>query len=70
MLVIAFVTIWFAYPETRGHSLEEMAVVFDGDNATITSSHEVLSTVEYAETGKRNKIVSSHGEFNDHSEKN
>jgi MFS family permease len=28
-------TVWFFYPETAGHSLEEMAVVFDGADADV-----------------------------------
>jgi hypothetical protein len=27
------ITVWFCYPETRGHSLEQMAVLFDGEEA-------------------------------------
>ena len=60
VLAIAFVTIWFTYPETRGHSLEEMALVFDGEDAVIPSSSEVLRTVEHTETYKRNMSVVSH----------
>lgn len=30
ILVVITVTIYFTYPETRGHSLEEMQVIFDG----------------------------------------
>lgn len=33
ILVIITVTIYFFYPETKGHSLEEMAVVFEGIEA-------------------------------------
>ncbi|KAL3483334.1 general substrate transporter [Aspergillus germanicus] len=29
ILVVILVNVWFTYPETRGHSLEEVAVVFD-----------------------------------------
>lgn len=35
VLVIYGVTVWYAYPETRGFSLEQMAVVFDGDAAEV-----------------------------------
>jgi MFS family permease len=37
ILVVVNVTIYFYYPETAGHSLEEMAVVFDGDRAAVTN---------------------------------
>lgn len=33
MLTLLLVTVYFAYPETRGHTLEQMAVIFDGDDA-------------------------------------
>lgn len=35
LLVIISITIYFAYPETKGHSLEEMARLFDGDHAAV-----------------------------------
>lgn len=62
MLIIAWVTIWFTYPETRGHSLEEMVVVFDGDEAEILSCSELVGKVEHTETYKRNENVTSHVE--------
>ena len=62
MLVIAWITIWFTYPETRGHSLEDMAVVFDGDDAEVLLSSEHIHKVEHTETFKRNKSVVSHVE--------
>jgi hypothetical protein len=62
VLILAWVTIWFTYPETRGHSLEEMLVVFDGDDAEILSSSELVGEVENTETYKRNKDVMSHVE--------
>ncbi|CAM1507971.1 Fc.00g048190.m01.CDS01 [Cosmosporella sp. VM-42] len=33
MLSLLLVTVFFTYPETRGHTLEQIAVVFDGDDA-------------------------------------
>ncbi|KAL3486651.1 general substrate transporter [Aspergillus germanicus] len=33
ILVIITITIWFWYPETNGYTLEEMAVIFDGEIA-------------------------------------
>lgn len=33
ILVVVTATVYFVYPETRGYSLEEMAVIFDGDAA-------------------------------------
>lgn len=37
LLVGILVTVFYVYPETRGYSLEEMAVVFDGDHAVLAS---------------------------------
>jgi hypothetical protein len=62
VLILAWVTIWFTYPETRGHSLEEMSLVFDGDDADIPSSSELLDKVEHTETYQRNKSAISHVE--------
>jgi len=62
VLVIAWITIWLTYPETRGHSLEDMAVIFDGDDAEALSSSELIHKVEHTETFKRNKSVVSHVE--------
>lgn len=33
MLTLLLITVYFAYPETRGHTLEQMAVIFDGPDA-------------------------------------
>lgn len=38
VLVIMCLTTYFFYPETRGHSLEQMAVIFDGEDAALVSS--------------------------------
>ncbi|GJC90597.1 lactose permease [Colletotrichum liriopes] len=38
ILVIGCFIVYFFYPETRGHTLEEMAVIFDGDAARVTDS--------------------------------
>lgn len=35
ILVFITVNVWFNYPETKGHSLEEMALVFDRDDAKV-----------------------------------
>ncbi|KAJ5743808.1 hypothetical protein N7533_008678 [Penicillium manginii] len=36
--VVVLVVTWFLFPETKGHSLEEIAEVFDGPSAAINSS--------------------------------
>lgn len=45
LLIIITITVYFAYPETKGHSLEDMAVVFDGDNAAAPTAQNVLEKV-------------------------
>lgn len=32
LLVLILAVTWFCFPETKGHSLEEIAEVFDGPN--------------------------------------
>jgi hypothetical protein len=44
ILVVINVTVYFYYPETAGHSLEEMAVLFDGERAAITDDKAGLET--------------------------
>jgi Sugar (and other) transporter len=40
-VLIAFgLTAFFYYPETRGYSLEQMAIIFDGDDAEVPSPAE------------------------------
>lgn len=36
VLILILFTVWKTYPETRGRSLEEIAVIFDGDAASLT----------------------------------
>lgn len=33
ILAIMLVTVYFLYPETRGYTLEQMAVIFDGEDS-------------------------------------
>lgn len=46
ILVGICLTAWFFYPETKGRSLEDMAAVFDGEDAEIPAKGAVLSAVE------------------------
>lgn len=43
-VVVEFVGIWFLFPETKGPSLEEIAIIFDGEQAT--GSHNIRQDVE------------------------
>jgi hypothetical protein len=45
LLLVITVVVWFAYPETNGHSLEEMARIFDGDDAVVPPDGTVLSQI-------------------------
>lgn len=47
ILILICFTCYFFYPETRGRSLEEIAVVFDGDDAAVPREGVVLSAVEH-----------------------
>jgi MFS family permease len=38
VLLVILVTVYFFYPETHGYSLEEMAVIFDGESARLTDT--------------------------------
>jgi hypothetical protein len=35
VLILFCITSYFCYPETRGHSLEQMALIFDGEDAGV-----------------------------------
>ncbi|GAW23981.1 hypothetical protein ANO14919_135600 [Xylariales sp. No.14919] len=45
VLIAGSINIWFFYPETRGHSLEETAVVFDNQDAAASTADEVFKKV-------------------------
>ena len=64
ILIVITVTIYFLYPETNGHSLEEMARIFDGDDATVPAEGLVQEEVERkASIGLATKeMVASHKE--------
>lgn len=44
------ITCWFTYPETKGYTLEEMAVVFDGADAAAPAEMDVLARVTQNKT--------------------
>jgi sugar porter (SP) family MFS transporter len=47
ILIVICITVFLTYPETRGHSLEEIAVVFDGKDAHVPQSEKILGAVEH-----------------------
>jgi hypothetical protein len=55
VLVIMCLTTYFFYPETRGHSLEQMAFIFDGEDAAAPRAEFVKEralSVSHAEEAK------------------
>jgi hypothetical protein len=45
ILVFVCITVFFTYPETRGNTLEEIAIIFDGANTHLAPSSEILEAV-------------------------
>ncbi|PTU18052.1 hypothetical protein P175DRAFT_0511511 [Aspergillus ochraceoroseus IBT 24754] len=60
LLVIILVNVWFTYPETRGYSLEEMAVLFDqddlGEDERGSKMKREASHTEHVETSEKSGI--------------
>ena len=56
VLLVMAGTVYFFYPETRGHTLEQMAVVFDGADAEVPAAAGVAersrSVVTCSEKGR------------------
>lgn len=46
VLVVMWVTVYFCYPETRGYTLEQVAVIFDGDDAGVPAPEVTQEKVE------------------------
>ncbi|KAJ5193320.1 hypothetical protein N7449_009462 [Penicillium cf. viridicatum] len=44
VLLVVLVVVWKAYPETRGRSLEDIAFIFDGDEAHVTGGDANVTT--------------------------
>ncbi|KAF6803782.1 sugar transporter [Colletotrichum sojae] len=53
MLLLLLITVYFTYPETRGHTLEQIAVIFDGDDAAAPPP---------AVTNEKMDVMVTHGE--------
>lgn len=58
LLIIITATIYFFYPETRGYTLEEIARVFDGENAAVPLEGAVMDGVKKHQAGFEAKSVS------------
>lgn len=59
VLIAFWLTVYFFYPETRGFSLEQMAVLFDGDDAEVPLPSETAErTASTFDEGKVSQIFS------------
>jgi MFS family permease len=54
-VMIEFAVVWWVFPETKGPSLEEIAFVFDGPNATIDPTQ--ISVETRAEIEEKDKTI-------------
>ena len=61
MLILLGITVYFFYRETRGHTLEQMAVLFDGD-AEIPSPADMAQRSRSLVSEKNAMVVSSEHE--------
>jgi hypothetical protein len=61
MLILLGITVYFFYPETRGHTLEQMAVLFDG-GAEIPSPADMAQRSRSLVSEKNAMVVSSEHE--------
>jgi hypothetical protein len=57
VLVCFGLTAYFYYPETRGYSLEQMAVIFDGEDAEVDSPEKTA-----VEVARRTSVVAYAGD--------
>jgi H+/Cl- antiporter ClcA len=60
VLIAFWLTAYFFYPETRGHSLEQMAVIFDGEDAEVPPPVETAGrTASISSTVKRGHSIAN-----------
>ena len=62
VLIFFGVTAFFAYPETRGHSLEQMAVIFDGEDAEVAlpaETAERTASVSYDTAADHQQVLAA-----------
>lgn len=63
MLILLGATVYFFYPETRGHTLEQMAVIFDGEDAEVPGPAETVERSRSVVQEKNSLVVErEHGE--------
>ena len=54
---LAFMLIWFVFPETRGHSLEEISLIFEGSNAAVAKAIPIVIEKEESESKVSVEVV-------------
>ncbi|KAL1590877.1 hypothetical protein WHR41_00150 [Cladosporium halotolerans] len=59
VLILLGLTVYFYYPETRGHTLEQMAVIFDGDDAEVPAATVMAERSRSIVSEKHAIVVSS-----------
>ncbi len=52
ILVIECLCVWFLFVETKGPTLEEIAILFDGDDANVSGKGAVNKKATFAGTGE------------------
>lgn len=56
ILAVLFVIIWFLFPETKGHSLEEIREVFEGKASVKVLDTEAVNDADEAKDDKKNQV--------------
>jgi Sugar (and other) transporter len=64
VLISMILTVYFFYPETRGYSLEQIAVIFDGEDAEVLAPAEIKERTESmtVQTQQVKKVAHDHVE--------
>ncbi|KAK1996230.1 sugar transporter [Colletotrichum falcatum] len=66
MLALLWVTVFFTYPETRGHTLEQMALIFDGEDAAVPHpaplGEETEAPIPHPKNGDKGQYQSGVGQ--------
>jgi hypothetical protein len=60
ILLVILANIWFFYPETNNHSLEEMARIFDGADAAVREDGAVLDIIAAKNDGEVREPEATH----------
>lgn len=66
VLICFGLTAFFLYPETKGHSLEQIAVIFDGHSAVVPPPEETVVRLQSAMGREDEVLVYPKGETTNH----